>query len=78
MEEAQELCDRVGIIEAGQLVALDTPRTLIQRYAPAASSDTVHRQPDLEDVFLALTGRGLAEGAADVVGDDAEWLVRAA
>lgn len=25
MEEAQELCDRVGIIEAGTLVALDTP-----------------------------------------------------
>jgi len=33
MEEAQELCDRVGIIEAGKLVVLDTPRELIRRYA---------------------------------------------
>lgn len=30
MEEAQSLCDRVGIIDRGQLVALDTPRNLIQ------------------------------------------------
>ena len=29
MEEAEELCDRVAIIDRGKIVALDTPRTLI-------------------------------------------------
>jgi len=30
MEEAQRLCDRVAIIDKGQIVALDTPHTLIK------------------------------------------------
>jgi ABC-2 type transport system ATP-binding protein len=29
MEEAEKLCDRVGIIDYGKLIALDTPRNLI-------------------------------------------------
>jgi ABC-2 type transport system ATP-binding protein len=32
MEEAQELADRVGLLADGELVAMDTPRELIQRY----------------------------------------------
>ena len=31
IEEAQVLCDRVGIIDRGKIIALDTPRTLIER-----------------------------------------------
>ncbi|MFN8569430.1 MAG: hypothetical protein U0Z44_18330 [Kouleothrix sp.] len=34
MEEAQSLCDRIGIIDAGGLVALGTPSQLIARHAP--------------------------------------------
>lgn len=30
MDEAEQLCDRVGIIHQGKLVALDSPRALIQ------------------------------------------------
>ena len=30
MEEAERLCDRVAIIDHGQIVALDTPRALIE------------------------------------------------
>jgi ABC-2 type transport system ATP-binding protein len=76
MEEAQELCDRVGIIEAGKLVALGTPTELIRQYAPPLSpEEAARRQPNLEDVFLALTGRNLGgqpeAGAAD---EDAVWL----
>jgi ABC-2 type transport system ATP-binding protein len=60
MEEAQELCDRIGIIDAGQLVALGTPSKLIHQYAPPLSvQEAARRQPNLEDVFLALTGRQL-------------------
>lgn len=32
MEEAQRLCDRVGIMDHGKLLALDTVDTLIQQY----------------------------------------------
>ncbi|MBI2344386.1 MAG: ABC transporter ATP-binding protein [Deltaproteobacteria bacterium] len=32
IDEAEALCDRVGIIDRGQIVELDAPRTLIHRY----------------------------------------------
>lgn len=51
MEEADRLCDRVGIIHAGKLVCLDTPENL-------KSSSGLDR-PTLEDVFLQKTGREL-------------------
>ena len=110
MEEAEALCDRVGIIDRGQLVVLDTPGALInslaglssiktsasvplddicsQPYISNAQRDGAHlhlqtrdvaatlraildlaeqhnlglndlhiKQPNLEDVFLNLTGR---------------------
>lgn len=34
MEEAEVLCDRVAIVDHGELIALDTPGQLIQQYAP--------------------------------------------
>ncbi len=51
MEEADNLSDRVAIIDRGRIVALDTPEQL------KADSD----QPDatLEDAFVNLTGRSL-------------------
>jgi len=51
MEEADNLSDRVAIIDRGRIVALDTPEQL------KADSD----QPDatLEDAFINLTGRSL-------------------
>jgi len=51
MEEAQELCDRVGIIDHGKLIALGTPAELIEKYSAK----------HLEDVFLQLTGRNIRE-----------------
>jgi len=42
LEEAQELCNRIGIIEAGKLVALETTAKLIG-------------ERTLQDVFLELT-----------------------
>ena len=30
MEEAEELCDRVGVIDYGKIIALDTPQNLIR------------------------------------------------
>ena len=53
MEEAEELCDRVGIIDHGKLIALGTPQELKERF----------KAKDLEDVFIQLTGRKIREGA---------------
>ncbi|MBK9940786.1 MAG: ABC transporter ATP-binding protein [Kouleothrix sp.] len=75
MEEAQSLCDRIGIIDAGKLVALGTPSQLIARHAPPlAPGEAARRQPNLEDVFIALTGRSLG-GEHDALHDEeAAWL----
>jgi len=117
LEEANELCDRVAILDHGRLIALDTPARLKQQYgdtvldlelgaeAPAGLLDGVRRvagatdarqqdgalrvkilgrpeatgevvtlvsreapvlridqrQPNLDDVFLQLTGRELRD-----------------
>lgn len=62
MDEAEELCDRVVIIDEGRVVALGTPQELIARHAPPLSpEDAARRRPNLEDVFLALTGRDLID-----------------
>lgn len=89
MEEAQRLCDRVGIMDHGKLLALDTVSNLINTYGGknvlivenAGVETRVEtdnplktltrfqqdgplesfrlRSPDLEGVFLNLTGRNL-------------------
>jgi ABC-2 type transport system ATP-binding protein len=53
MEEAEELCDRVGIIDHGKLIALGTPKELIAK----------NQVSNLEDLFLKLTGRTIREEA---------------
>ncbi|MEZ6211853.1 MAG: ABC transporter ATP-binding protein [Phycisphaerales bacterium] len=93
MEEAQRLCDRVAIIDQGQLLALDTIDNLIASHGGQAlvtiakrdgSTHTINTadptrelervmaanhdldtvridRPNLESVFLALTGRTLRD-----------------
>ncbi len=51
IEEAEELTDRVGIIDRGMLIALDTPQALME----------VNGGDNLEDVFIGLTGRRIRE-----------------
>jgi ABC-2 type transport system ATP-binding protein len=53
MVEAENLCDRIAIIESGKIVALDTPEAL-KRLIPRNG-----HEPTLEDVFLELTGNKL-------------------
>lgn len=45
MEEAETLCDRIGIIDHGRLVALDTPGALINRLAGLSSIITSADMP---------------------------------
>lgn len=94
MEEAQRLCDRVGIIDHGRLLALGTVDELVARHGgetlvritraggspeqiirttdPVAALRSAMEQsppidgvrierPDLESVFLSLTGRTLRD-----------------
>jgi ABC-2 type transport system ATP-binding protein len=63
MEEAEELCDRVAILDQGLLLALDTPRALVERLLESGFRKQVQVQAaNLEDVFLQMTGRRLREG----------------
>jgi len=53
IEEAEALCDRVGIIDHGRMIALGAPRELIAEAG----------KRNLEEVFIHLTGRSIREGA---------------
>ncbi|MBE1486982.1 ABC transporter ATP-binding protein [Plantactinospora soyae] len=50
MDEAERLCDRLAVIRAGEVVAIDTPANLVAR----AEVPRVER-PTLEDAVLALS-----------------------
>ena len=54
MEEANRLCDRVAIMDGGQIIAMDTPLNLRRQVGPP-------EQVTLEDVFLKITGRSLRD-----------------
>jgi len=56
MEEADQLSDRVAIIDQGRLVVLDTPERLKAEYGK-------DEKTTLEDVFVQLTGRYLGRGS---------------
>ena len=62
MDEAEVLCDRVAIVDAGKIVALDTPRALIgELLGRGFAKPVIQQQANLEDVFLDLTGHALRE-----------------
>ncbi|MET0409948.1 MAG: ABC transporter ATP-binding protein [Polyangiaceae bacterium] len=50
LDMADSICDRVGIIHHGRLIASDTPAALRSRVGAVSSAD-----PSLEEVFLQLT-----------------------
>jgi len=91
MEEAQRLCDRVGIIDHGKLLALDSVKNLIEMYGGESTLHAEYKDreekirtkqpikelerlvkeggmhcfhmesPNLEGVFLKLTGKHLRD-----------------
>jgi lipooligosaccharide transport system ATP-binding protein len=50
MEEAEILCDRVAIMDAGKIITIDSPENLMRLHGG-----------NLEDVYLKLAGRALRE-----------------
>jgi ABC-2 type transport system ATP-binding protein len=63
MDEAEELCDRVAIVDSGKIISLNTPDNMIEDLI-ATGFERRKRVKDanLEDVFIALTGKDLREG----------------
>ena len=60
MDEAEILCDRVAIMDAGKIIALDTPKNLIKQLLAKGFTKKQHvEQANLEDVFIDLTGKEL-------------------
>jgi ABC-2 type transport system ATP-binding protein len=58
MEEAEAVCDRIAIIDHGQVITTDTPQALIEshRNNPEVIRASRRGKITLEDVFIGLTG----------------------
>lgn len=60
MEEAELLCDRVAVMDNGDIIALDTPKNLIKALLKRGFSKQQEiEKANLEDVFIDLTGKEL-------------------
>jgi ABC-2 type transport system ATP-binding protein len=59
MDEAEELCDRVGIMMDGKILALEESEDLKRRYASNG------RVPTMEETFMAATGYSVEEASAE-------------
>jgi ABC-2 type transport system ATP-binding protein len=60
LDEADQLCDRVAIVDHGQVIALGTPDELKRRY----SADTVTITPEIAAAGLPGLARELADAAS--------------
>jgi ABC-2 type transport system ATP-binding protein len=62
MEEAELLCDRVAVMDEGKIIALDTPKNLINNLLNKGfKKKRTIEQASLEDVFIDLTGKELRD-----------------
>ena len=58
MEEAEAVCDRIAIIDHGQIITIDSPQAIIDnnRDRPEVIQASRKGKITLEDVFIGLTG----------------------
>lgn len=62
MDEAEVLCDRVAVIDSGNIIAIDTPDRLIDDLVASGFERPKEvKAASLEDVFIHLTGKSLRE-----------------
>jgi ABC-2 type transport system ATP-binding protein len=66
LDEAERLCDRIAIIHAGKIVALDSPRRLLDALGPEVIELRVHRDP--EEALTSLRNCGVAGEDAFAIG----------
>jgi ABC-2 type transport system ATP-binding protein len=55
LDEAEQLADRIAILNEGRIIANGTLTELKQLFPPA-KVEYVEKQPSLEDIFLAIVG----------------------
>jgi ABC-2 type transport system ATP-binding protein len=77
LDEADQLCDRVAIVDHGRVIALGAPDELKQRY----SADSIVVTPEagrgvLDDVARELTGAPFITGAVVEAGDRGHGTIR--
>jgi ABC-2 type transport system ATP-binding protein len=60
MDEAEQLCDQVAIMDHGHVIALGTPNELMASIPMPPREPRLHAAT-LEDVFVSLTGRHLRD-----------------
>jgi ABC-2 type transport system ATP-binding protein len=56
LEEAEHLADRIAILHEGRIIVNGTLAEL-KKLLPPAETQYIEKQPSLEDVFFAVTGR---------------------
>lgn len=77
MEEAERLCDRIALIDAGRVVAIDTPSGLVERtrapqvirFRPSepVDEDMLRALPEVGSVVTHRDGRVEIAGTGDVL-----------
>jgi ABC-2 type transport system ATP-binding protein len=63
LDEAEQFADRIAILHEGRILVNGTLAEL-KALMPPARVEYVEKQPSLEDIFLALVGRGADAGSA--------------
>lgn len=62
MDEAEILCDRVAIIDAGKIISIASPDVMIDELVASGFERPKQVKPaNLEDVFIHLTGKSIRE-----------------
>lgn len=62
MDEAEELCDRIAIIDTGKILKINTPDAFVDELIAGGFEKNKKVKPaNLEDVFLSLTGKELRD-----------------
>jgi ABC-2 type transport system ATP-binding protein len=67
MEEADTMCDRIAILDKGKVIVEGTSLELKQDYRQRHEPSV---EPSLEDIFMEITGRSLAEDQENEEGGD--------
>ncbi len=62
MDEAEQLCDRIAIMDEGKIISLDSPDKMIDDLvATGFEKPKQVKAANLEDVFIKLTGKEMRE-----------------
>lgn len=62
MDEAEQLCDRIAIMDEGKIIKLDSPDTMIDELVASGFERPKQvKAANLEDVFIHLTGKEMRD-----------------